>query len=136
MAQVKLSKREEREHEHEGEPAESVTRPGAAPKVDVYESEAELLLVADLPGVRREDLRIEVEGEHLVIEGRCEQAEEGRARELAREFRPHDYRRRFTLPDDIDTEKITAQLASGILTMHLPKAAGRTPRRVEVKSIS
>lgn len=133
MAQVETSRREGQEVE----PAEPVSRRSIAPQVDVYENEAELLLVADLPGVRREDLRIEVDGEHLVIEGHRQAVEpEEKTRELAREFRPFDFRRRFTLPEDVDAEKISAQLASGILMMHLPKTAGVVPRRVEVKSVS
>lgn len=144
MAQVKLTKREERGHEHEHEHeheierqrAEAVETTSVAPAVDVYKNEEELLLVADLPGISRENLHVQVDGEHLTIEGFQDKQKGERGRELACEFRPHDYRRRFTLPEGIDPEKITAQLASGILTMHLPKAAGVKARKIEVKAIS
>lgn len=128
MAQVKITKREE-------EPKESVAPSFLHPEVDVYESESELLLVADLPGVSREKLTLEVDADQLIIEGeRWDKKEEGES--IAREFRPLDFRRRFALPEGIDIDKITAQLASGILTVHLPKSAGLRPRRVEVKSLS
>lgn len=139
MAKIELTKRGERGHEHDHEPHEEQTEPVArasvAPLVDVYENDEEMLLVADLPGVSRENLRIDVDREHLVIEGhRGDGAKRKGERELASEFRACDYRRRFTLPDGIDSAKITAQLASGILVMHLPKAAGLKPRRVEIKA--
>ncbi len=130
MAQVKISKRQE-------EPTEPVAPAFLQPAVDVYENEAELLLVADLPGVSRENVTIEVDAEQLLLEGRRKAAKEvDEAEEIAREFRPLDFRRRFALPEGIDTEKITAQLASGILTVHLPKSAGVRPRKVEVKTVS
>lgn len=129
MAQVKISKRQE-------EPREPVAPAFLHPDVDVYENEAELLLVADLPGVGREDLTIEVDADQLLIEGRRKAKKGADGEELAREFRPLDFRRRFALPEGIDVEKITAQLASGLLTLHLPKSAGVRPRRVEVKTVS
>lgn len=137
MVEVELTKREEdgRSGEAADAEGEAVERRVLAPEVDVYENEHELLLVADLPGVSREDLHIEVDDEQLSIEAHRGETEAD-GRELACEFRLYDYRRRFTLPEGIDTEKISAQLAAGILTMHLPKRAGPSPRKVEVKSVS
>lgn len=133
--QVKLTKPEERGHGHMEKKGEPVAHSSIAPAVDVYESEEEFLLVADLPGIRREDLRIDIENEQLLIEGHCEKAGERRGRELACEFRPLDYKRSFALPEGIDASRITAQLASGILMMHLPKQARERPHRVEVKAV-
>lgn len=117
------------------EPSEPVARASVSPLVDVYESEEELLLVADLPGIRRENLQIDVDDEHIVIEGRpADGVRGGEATVLAREFHAYEYRRRFTLPEGIDAERITAQLASGLLVMHLPKVARERPRKVEIKA--
>jgi len=130
MAQVKITKRED-------EPKEPVAPSFLHPDVDVYENDAELLLVADLPGVSRDKLTIEVDADQLIIEGeRWDKKKKEEGETIAREYRPLDFRRRFALPEGIDIDKITAQLASGILTVHLPKSAGLRPRRVEVKTLS
>jgi len=128
MAQVKIAKRQE-------EAGEPVAPSFLHPDVDVYENDAEMLLVADLPGVSREHLTVEVDDDQFLIEGqRWRAKEEGET--IAREFRPLDFRRRFALPEGIDADRITAQLASGILTLHLPKSGGVRPRKVEVKTVS
>jgi HSP20 family molecular chaperone IbpA len=94
-------------------------RPAVAPVVDVFENKDEVLLVADLPGVDSESLRVDVEEERLVIEARRGE---------------WDYRRAFVMPDGIDRDKIEAKLKNGVLHLHLPKAAAVKPRRIEVKS--
>lgn len=94
-------------------------RAGVAPRCDVFENKDEVLLVADLPGVGQDALRIDVDDERISLEGRRE---------------TWDFRRTFVLPDGIDREKIAAELKHGVLWLHLPKAAAVKPRRISVKA--
>jgi HSP20 family protein len=113
--------------------AENVSaRPAVAPFIDVYENEREILLLADLPGVAREDLSIRIEENELTLEAR--RATQAPGAPLATEFRPADYRRSFLLPQGIDREAVDARLAAGVLRLTLPKAAAARPRRIEVKA--
>jgi len=94
-------------------------RAGVAPRCDVFENKDEVLLVADLPGVEQDGLRIDVLDERVTLEGRRT---------------AYDFRRSFVLPDGIDREKIVAELQHGVLRLHLPKAAAVKPRRIAVKA--
>lgn len=87
------------------------------PAVDIYETKEGLTLIADLPGVERKRLRLDIEGGTLTVEG--EGATAG-------------YRRHFALPDGLDLERVGAVLKDGVLTMTLPKAAAARPRHIEV----
>lgn len=105
-------------------------RPVAAPAVDVFENEHELLVVADLPGVAQDQMSIHFDKGRLTIEGK---------RTLPTwtprftETEAADFRRTFLVPQGIDAEKIGAELSQGVLKVHLPKHASVKPRRIEVK---
>lgn len=101
------------------------------PRVDVYENDGELLVVADLPGVTKEGIELTVEGRELTLRARREVTPE---RPLSAEYRLRDYARSFTLPEDLDVENIQAELSGGVLRVHLPKASARRARRIEVRS--
>jgi len=103
------------------------------PRVDLYENNEELLLLADLPGVSKKELAIEVNEGVLSLEGRRKEPPES-GRLIGGEFVPADFARRFTLPDGIDVEKITADLKDGVLTLQLPKAAALKPRQIPIKA--
>ena len=107
-------------------------RPSVAPRCDIFENKDELLLVADLPGVTQETLKIHLDADQLSIEGRPSEEPEGNV--LQREFRLVDYRRSFLVPDMIDREKVSAELRNGVLHLHLPKSAAVKPRQIEVKA--
>jgi HSP20 family molecular chaperone IbpA len=107
-------------------------RPAVSPRVDVYEQKDELLLVADLPGVGQDQLKIHIDADRLEIEARPAAARAGTV--LVRESRRPDFRRVFVLPDGINREAIAAELRHGVLTLHLPKAAPAKTRRIEVKA--
>ncbi len=94
-------------------------RAGVAPRCDVFENKDEVLLVADLPGVGQDALKIDVDDDRISLEGRREK---------------YDFRRSFVMPDGIDRDKITAELKHGVLWLHLPKAAAVKPRRISVKA--
>ena len=106
-------------------------RPARAPLVDVYENEKEVLVIADLPGVKKEDLAVRVDADALVIEGR--RLHEPKGSVLATEYRVADYRRSFNLPAGIDRDKIEAHLEQGVLKLHLPKQAALQPRKIPIR---
>ena len=93
-----------------------------APPVDVYENKDELLIVADVPGVTKDDLKIDFEDGKLSIFGK-------RAANEA-----HDWHRAFVVPQGIDAEQISADLAQGVLTVRLPKAEALKPRQIAVRA--
>jgi HSP20 family protein len=103
------------------------------PAVDIYETEQELTLMADMPGVPIESVDINLEGEQLTIRGAVPQSD-GVGRILLKEYAVGDYYRQFTLSNDIDREKIQASMKDGVLKLVLPKAEAAKPRKIEVKS--
>jgi HSP20 family protein len=106
-------------------------RPAIAPSVDVFENESELLVVADLPGVSQDRMSIHFDKGRLTIEGkRSTPAWTARLTEAA----SADFRRTFLVPQGIDAEHITAELAHGVLSVHLPKHSSLKPRRIEIKA--
>jgi len=118
---------------HERDRAEKIqSRPLAAPVVDIYENADELLVVADLPGVTKDQLVINLEKGQLTIDARREDAVSGTR--LAAEYRALDYRRTFLVPQGIDTEKISADLNHGVLKVHLPKSASLKPRQIHIRA--
>ena len=88
-------------------------RQATAPRVDIYENDNELLLMADVPGVDEKHLKINLDEEQLTIEGEREEQDLGRP--LASEYRSLDYHRAFLVPQGIDASKISAELKQGIL---------------------
>ena len=103
------------------------------PRVDVLEDESGITLLADLPGVPREQLELKVEGDTLLIEGTVAAfAPEGLEAVYA-EVRLPRYRRAFTLSRELDSSAIQAQLRDGVLNLRIPKQAHAQPRRIEVQ---
>jgi HSP20 family protein len=117
-----------------GDAAEKLQqRPFLTPAVDIYENADELLLVADLPGVAKDGVTIHFDKGQLSIEGQRTAPASGSV--LAAEFRALDYRRSFAVPQGIDSDKIAAEMTSGVLRVHLPKAAALRPRQIHVKAV-
>lgn len=100
-----------------------------SPAVDILETENGLTLMADIPGVSRENLEIGVEQGILTIKGTVPK---NQREEIYREFALTTYYRQFQLPDEIDQEKASAEVRNGVLTLHLPKAEAAKPRRIEI----
>jgi HSP20 family protein len=98
---------------------------GFTPAVDVAEDDQKFELYADLPGVKQEDLDIQVEKDVLTIRG--ERKLERRGERVAGAFS-----RAFTLPKHVDVEKIAASLKDGVLTLTLPKRPEAQPRQIKV----
>jgi len=107
-------------------------RPAVAPRVDVFENEHEYLIVADLPGVKKEGLKLDIDDDELKLEGTRNTSEPGAL--VAGECRAVDYRRTFVVPEGVDREKIDAELAAGVLRLRLPKAEALRPRQIAVRA--
>jgi len=102
-----------------------------APPVDIYETPDGLVVLADLPGVAKEALEVRVDHNVLTIRG---QARHGIPGEVTyREYDLLNFFRQFVLSDKVDQSHITADLRSGVLTVHVPKAAEAKPRQIEVR---
>lgn len=108
--------------------------PVRTPATDIYATEQGIVVLADMPGVAEGGLEVTLENQVLTLVGRSETpTPEGRDA-LHREFGPAEYRRTFTLAEDIDREKITARIKAGQVRITLPKAAKAQPRRITVES--
>lgn len=109
-------------------------RPMLTPAVDVFEDAHEYRLVADLPGVKREDLSLDLERGELTLLARRSAAREGER--LVSGRIDAEYRRVFRLPDTVDANAIEATLEGGVLQVRLPKADGIKPRRISIKAVA
>lgn len=104
-----------------------------APPCDVYESQGEILLVADVPGVVTEQLDIHLDEGELTITARREVAT-GDGSFVVKEYRACDFLRRFVVPGGIDASKISADLKDGILQLHMPKSEALKPREIPIRA--
>lgn len=101
------------------------------PRVDIYETEKELFLFTDLPGVRSEDVNLQFDKGELVLHGRVQpRGEHGEF--LSREYEVGDFYRVFRLHESIDGSRIEATCKNGVLTIHLPKVHAVVPKKVAV----
>ena len=102
------------------------------PDVDILEKDDELLILADMPGVKPDDIDIKFEDGTLAIYGRVTNGRHAREKFLLQEFGIGDYYRTFRISEQIDPSKISAEMADGVLTLHLPKAEQAKPRKIKV----
>jgi HSP20 family protein len=111
------------------------TRQGATytPRFDIWETEEELTLFGDLPGVDANDLDIRFENREVMIHGKVAPRHVDQ-RYLYGEYGIGDFYRTFTIGETVDASGISAELKNGVLTVHLPKTAALKPRRIDVKS--
>jgi HSP20 family protein len=103
------------------------------PPVDVFENDASITLLADLPGVPREQLHIRVDGDTLVLEATAQTGGPENMELVYGEAQCPAYRRQFTLSRELDTGRIEAQLRDGVLRLNIPKSEAARPRRIEVR---
>lgn len=119
-----------------------VTRQGAdqepqravQPVVDVFEDAVGITLLADMPGVPRDQLELKIEGDTLLIEGGVQQLTPDGLEAVYAEVRVPRYRRSFTLSRELDTAHIEANLKDGVLSLRIPKQAQAQPRRIPVSA--
>ena len=113
-------------------PAESTPRLVFTPPIDIYEEEDGLVLLADLPGVSRDSLELQVQDNRLTLFGRVKPAVPPEAEARYHEYQVGDFLRSFILSDEVDHERITATLNGGVLRVSLPKANRAQVRRIRV----
>lgn len=114
-------------------PAEH-TAPGVVftPSVDIFETERELTLLADLPGVTPENLTIDLRENTLTLIGEIEPIESANEEDILIEYEIGRYYRQFSLSNVIDQSKINAKMTDGVLRLILPKIEEAKPRKIEV----
>jgi HSP20 family protein len=106
------------------------------PRLDIYEKDNQLVIEAELPGIRKEDVQVEVQGADLVIRGESRQQREVKDEDYYRTERSYgSFHRRLPLPFDVDPAQIQASMSDGVLAIRIPKPAeSRTEaRRIQVK---
>ena len=130
MTQQELNVREKQEARDE------MTRAGRTymPAVDIYETPDGLHLWADMPGVDEQSLNIHLDNGVLTIEGQVDLKEYEQLEPVYTEYNVGNYVRRFTLSNDVDSERITAHMRNGVLELDIPKAERAKPRRISVQA--
>lgn len=106
--------------------------PTVTPVVDILENDDEILLFADMPGVSREDVVVNIENGQLALSGRRKMSTAGAA--TWEEFGEVEYRRVFSVPQAINVGKVGAELKEGVLRLRLPKSEAAKPRQIEIKA--
>lgn len=102
------------------------------PAVDIFEDAGGITLLADMPGVSRENLDVRLDGETLTVEGALDLDLPQDMRAVWAEVQVPKFRRVFTLSRELDAGRIEANLKDGVLSLRLPKMAHAQPRRIEV----
>ena len=133
MTEKEMQIQQKQEVQQAGEP----TKPAKqyVPAVDIFETAEAVNVLAELPGVSRDGVEVELENEILTIRGIMSPREGEGETVLLQEFEPGHYLRKFTVAETIDQEKIQATMADGVLTLVLPKMVPVKPRRIEVRGI-
>ncbi len=131
MSEQELRVQQKQEVQHSGE----TTKPEKyfVPAVDIFETEKQVTVTAEMPGVSGEGVDISLEDDVLTIRGSKQSEEQTDARILLQEYETGHYLRRFTVSEAIDQEKIEASMNDGLLTIVLPKTTPAQPRKIEVK---
>ncbi|WP_322399951.1 Hsp20/alpha crystallin family protein [Massilia luteola] len=105
------------------------------PRLDVSETEKTFEVKAELPGVKKDDVHVSIDGQRVTIEGECQQANEQREGEqvVYSERSTRKYQRSFTLPAEVDDASAEARLEDGVLMLSLPKKQGGTARQLTIQ---
>jgi HSP20 family protein len=105
-----------------------------SPSVDIYETENELILKADLPEVKLEDIEVRVENQTLTVKGERKFEKDESNKGFHRIERSYGaFERVFTVPASVDAEKVAAEYKEGVLTVKLPKKEAAKPRQVKIE---
>lgn len=104
-----------------------------APAVDVEETDKEYLITADLPAVKKEDVKVGIQDGILTVQGERKLEKEEKNKRFHRMERNYGkFVRRMSVPLDVDQQKVAADFKDGVLNVHLPKTNGTKPRSLEV----
>jgi len=112
------------------------TRPGPiySPAVDIFENDDRISVLADMPGVKAQDLKIDLRENVLTLSGPVVTPESAKETHVLREYETGTFFRQFTLSEVIDQSKIDAKLVDGVLKLELPKLERAKPRQITVKT--
>ena len=116
-------------------PRAELTRGGLhfTPRVDIYETDNELLLFAEVPGVRPGDVDLHYEQGELTLTANVRPRSEGK-RLLLQEYEEGGFYRAFNIHESIDATRISAECKNGVLTVHLPKQESAKPKQVKIRT--
>lgn len=117
-----------------GQTEQTRSGPVFIPAVDIFETENEINLMADMPGVASENINIDLRENTLTIAGEITPFETEEEEDLIVEYEVGQYFRQFTIPEVIDQDKIDAKLTEGVLKLILPKAEAAKPKKIEIRS--
>jgi HSP20 family protein len=113
---------------------ENITVPEWVPAVDIMEDDKEYLIKVELPEIRKEDVKVTVEGGTLTISGERKAEKEEKGLKFHRLERTYgSFERSFTVPDDADDSKVNADFKDGILRVHLAKSEKTRPKQIDVR---
>ena len=103
------------------------------PAVDIYDKGSDVVIHAELPGMKKEDIDVRVENNVLTLRGKKERKEEVKEEGYFRTERSYGtFSRSFSLPTTVNVSKIAAEYKEGVLTLNLPKAEEAKPRQIDV----
>jgi HSP20 family protein len=106
-----------------------------APVVDIYETENEVVLKAELPGMEKKDIHLEVRDHTLTLSGERKHEKEEKEENFRRVERSYGkFYRSFSLPSTVDAEKVKANMKEGVLEISLPKVEEAKPKAIEIES--
>ena len=115
-------------------PEQTRTGPVYSPAVDIFENDNSITVLADMPGVKAEDLKVDLRESVLTLSGRVTVPESAKESDVLREYQTGTFFRQFTLSETIDQPKIDAKLTNGVLRLELPKVEKARPRQVIVRT--
>ena len=117
-----------------GEKKESLAVTDWSPLVDISEDEKEYVVKAEIPEMNKEDIKLNVHDDVLTISGERKYEKEEKGKKYHRIERAYgSFLRSFTLPEDADGSKVSAEYKDGVLKVHLPKLEKAKPKAIEVK---
>ena len=135
MTDAKSKELKVREKQEVASPAEQTT-PGLVftPAVDIFETEKEITLLADMPGAKADDLIIDLRDNTLTLTADITPDDDSNEENLLKEYETGRYYRQFTLGELINQENIDAKLNDGVLRLTLPKIEKAAPKKITVKA--
>ena len=108
--------------------------PVFTPNVDIFETDKEIIMLADIPGVKAPDLTIDLRDDTLTLTGEVKPLNRPEEQDILIEYQVGRYYRQFTLAEVIDQGKIDASLNGGVLRLTLPKVEKAVPRQITIKA--
>jgi HSP20 family protein len=136
IAMAREARTEIQKAENPGAAVPEQTRPGPvyAPATDIFETDGSITVLADMPGVKAQDLTIDLRENVLTLTGPVSAPEKAGESDVLREYRTGTFFRQFTLSETIDQSKIDAKLVDGVLRLELPKVERAKPRQITVQT--